>query len=65
LASSSLRLAAAAGSASIAWTSGVAASADQADVLPAFDAQSLGQVRWQGQCWAAVHLDSAQGLTIG
>ena len=42
-----------------------AASADQAEVIAAFDAEGLGRVRWQGQSWAAVHLDPAQGLAIG
>jgi hypothetical protein len=43
----------------------VEASADQTEVMAAFDAQCLGRVRWQGQRWAEVHFDSAQGLTIG
>ena len=42
-----------------------AASADQAEVIAAFDAEGLGRVRWQGQSWAAVHLDPGQGLAIG
>jgi hypothetical protein len=65
LPSNSLRLSAAARWVSIAWASWLAASADQAEVMAAFDAQCLGRVRWQGQRWAEVHLDSAQGLTIG
>ena len=65
LASNSLRLSAAARWVSIAWASWLAASADQAEVMAAFVAQCLGRVRWQGQRWAEVHLDSAQGLTIG
>ena len=54
------------------WSSGQgaraiapAASADQAEVIAAFDAEGLGRVRWQGQSWAAVHLDPGQGLAIG
>jgi hypothetical protein len=42
-----------------------AASADQAEVIAAFDGEGLGRVRWQGQSWAAINLDPAQGLAIG
>jgi hypothetical protein len=49
LASNSLRLSAAARWVSIAWASWVEASADQTEVMAAFDAQCLGRVRWQGQ----------------
>lgn len=42
-----------------------AASAEQADVIAAFDAEGLGRVRWQGQSWAALNLDPARQLAIG
>jgi len=40
-------------------------TADQAEVIAAFDGEGLGRVRWRGQSWAAVNLDPAQGLAIG
>ena len=42
-----------------------AASADQAEVIAAFDREGLGRVRWQGQSWAAVNLEPSRGLAIG
>jgi membrane protein implicated in regulation of membrane protease activity len=41
------------------------ASADQAEVIAPFDGAGFGRVRWQGQSWAALNLDPAQGLAIG
>lgn len=42
-----------------------AASADQAEVIAAFDGEGLGRVRWQGQSWAAVNLDPSRAPAIG
>jgi len=39
--------------------------ADQAEVIAPFDGAGFGRVRWQGQSWAALNLDPAQGLAIG
>jgi membrane-bound ClpP family serine protease len=43
----------------------LAALADHAEVIAAFDAGGEGRVRWQGQSWAALNLDPSRSPGAG